>query len=657
MKNRRFIWVVVFFSLFIQFIEAQIQQIDSLEKVLVNTVDAEKKIHIKLQLVDVYNEFNQKKAAAYLKELIKDEKNIVNKEDFVTYCILRVLSSKEKGYFTESKKWASIALKESNKLADSISLKVRLNYLLGAIADDESNIKLAISYHLKALKFSERSKNNSYKATVLGGIGRAYMYLSEYKKAKKYLLRAIRLKNKNKQFDKHLAGYYENLSSCFDEEKDYAKSLLYINKVIEMYKKNHTLVSLVSSYNNKAYTLLLMHKLNEAEQTIKKAFQLADSIHINESEKMFPYSTYAEILFAQNKTEKALYNINKSIALSKKYKDLYLEKYNLNLVYQIYLRQHNYKKALEYFQKKKVVLDSIHNLKKRKELENLMLSYETEKKNKTILLLEKEKQLNQIALTKSRWFQIAFLLLILLLIVLLIFLRTSYKNKVKTEQLLKQSLRDNYEKKIKESELQTLRSQMNPHFLFNSLNSINSFIIKNDKEQASEYLLNFSRLIRNVLHNSKQSKITLQKELETLELYVKMELLRFSNKFNFILFVQNNIEADYIEVPPLILQPFVENSIRHGISKKKNGTIKVEVTQEKEILIISIEDDGMGREAAKNLKKAKNLHRTSYGIKITKERLDLINQSNNKFKSLEIIDLVDEHQNAIGTKVIIKIKL
>jgi LytS/YehU family sensor histidine kinase len=204
---------------------------------------------------------------------------------------------------------------------------------------------------------------------------------------------------------------------------------------------------------------------------------------------------------------------------------------------------------------------------------------------------------------------------------------------------------------------------MNPHFLFNCLNSINSFIIKNEQEKASEYLSKFSKLIRRVLNNSKSSKVTLANELEALELYIELEALRFNEKFNYKITVDSDIETDYIEIPPLIIQPYVENSIWHGLMHKTNGTgtLRINIRKEDEVLVCIIEDNGIGREAAKQLKSKTAVKRKSYGMNITKERLQYINHSNNhngkrETTNIDVIDLKDEVGNPTGTRVIIKIK-
>ena len=654
-KVRNFILLALLFSL-VQ-INAQ-SKADSLKQILATQLSIDEQINVEIQLAQIYLDNDSKKAKEYLDNLqIKLHKNS-DAQFLIPYNISQSIYYRTEGLFNDAKKYAEQALVYANSHKDSLEFKAKIYNSLGAIADDESNIQVAIKFHLIALRYAEKYNDPTLLATILAGLGRAYLYLSEFDIAKEYLVRAIAIKEQSKQYDFYLAAYYTNLSNCYDAEGNYEESLYYLDKSIELNKSNNNLINLITAYNNKAYTLFLMKNLSEAETTVQLALFLSDSLNV-EVEAMFPYSTYAEILFAQNRVEKASLMMEKSIELSKDYNDLYLAKYNLDLLYNINLKNGDYKQALEYFQQKSVVIDSIYNIKSRKEIEKLALEYETEKKNKEIELLNKENRINEIELKKSNQLQAAFLFATVLALLVLFLLWSRQKNKVKTDKLLKQAMEKDFEKKLAESEMQALRAQMNPHFLFNCLNSINSFIIKNKQEQASEYLAKFSKLIRCVLNNSKSSKVTLANELEALELYIEMEALRFSNKFEYKIKVDSEVEKDYIEIPPLIIQPYVENSIWHGLMHKKEGigTLLIEIKKENDILVCTVEDNGIGREAALKLKSKSAVKRKSFGMNITEERLKYINHKYKAHTNIEVIDLKDTMQKGIGTRVVIKIEL
>ena len=213
--------------------------------------------------------------------------------------------------------------------------------------------------------------------------------------------------------------------------------------------------------------------------------------------------------------------------------------------------------------------------------------------------------------------------------------------------------------KIAETEIAALRSQMNPHFIFNCLNSIKLYSLENDSESASIYLTKFSKLIRLVLDNSRSERLTLEKEIETLRLYIEMEIMRFKEKVAYEMVVSPEIDQQYVEIPPLLIQPFVENAIWHGLMHKEFGgkvSILVNLVQEN-MLEIQIIDNGVGREKSAEYKSKTATKHKSFGMKVTNERIDLINQIYKTKARVEIIDLYDTNQIGIGTKVIIQMPI
>jgi len=232
------------------------------------------------------------------------------------------------------------------------------------------------------------------------------------------------------------------------------------------------------------------------------------------------------------------------------------------------------------------------------------------------------------------------------------------QNKVVEAQKIKQ-IETAFEHKIAETEMIALRAQMNPHFIFNCLNSIKLYTLENDSQTASEYLTKFSQLIRLVLENSRSEKVTLQKELETLKLYIELEAMRFKDKVQYKINVVPHIDQQYIEIPPLLLQPYVENAIWHGLMHKpEGGNITIDIAQPDEYLLhIEISDDGIGREMAGQHKSKSATRQKSFGLKMTSERLDAINHIYQTKTEVKIVDLADTEGNAAGTKVIIEIPL
>jgi len=264
----------------------------------------------------------------------------------------------------------------------------------------------------------------------------------------------------------------------------------------------------------------------------------------------------------------------------------------------------------------------------------------------------KEEKLKRAALLK--WVLVGGLL-ISMLAALFIYRNLSLKRK--NEHLENLKAQSDLKLKASELEMQALRAQMNPHFIFNCLSSINHFILKNETDAASDYLTKFSRLIRIVLINSKNKLITLEDELEMLRLYLDMERLRFKNSFSYNINFINSVDIGNIYIPPLLLQPFAENAIWHGLMNKEGeGHLEISLQTDNDFLICHVIDDGIGRKAASEFRSSDE-KKKSLGLKITSERFDLLNESDEKKTYFEFKDLVDDRGNATGTKVMLKIRI
>lgn len=230
------------------------------------------------------------------------------------------------------------------------------------------------------------------------------------------------------------------------------------------------------------------------------------------------------------------------------------------------------------------------------------------------------------------------------------------KNRLQVEQLENQQQQNDLRRHAEQLEIKALRAQMNPHFIFNCLNSINRYILVNDRMAASGYLTTFAMLIRMVLENSEHSLITLADELEMLKLYLELERLRFKNAFNFSIAFINTLDTSTILVPPLLLQPFTENAIWHGLMHKDGpGSIDIAFRLEETILYCMITDDGVGRQQAGKMKSKPAENRKSMGMQLTAERLALLGSPDQTDTFFDIEDLFDEQGQPTGTKVLLKI--
>ncbi len=210
--------------------------------------------------------------------------------------------------------------------------------------------------------------------------------------------------------------------------------------------------------------------------------------------------------------------------------------------------------------------------------------------------------------------------------------------------------------KIASTELKALRAQMNPHFIFNAINSVQYFMTSNDPESSQKYLSKFAKLIRYVMDNSKPASIPLEMELEALKLYIDLEALRFENRFEYRINVDKDIDINYVQIPSMLIQPYVENAIWHGLMHKKgDGKLDITIKMQDTILTCIIEDNGIGRERSKEIKATESAtYHKSFGMSLTKERLEIISRLNNINPRINVIDLY-ENGIATGTKVEISI--
>lgn len=214
-------------------------------------------------------------------------------------------------------------------------------------------------------------------------------------------------------------------------------------------------------------------------------------------------------------------------------------------------------------------------------------------------------------------------------------------------------LQGQQQKRLK-AKMEALRAQINPHFISNSLNAIESLVNMDKKEAATKYLIHFSRLTRKVLNSSRDGKVSLTEEIKTLEHFLELEQLRFRDKLRYLIDVDEDINPNIVEMPAMILQPYIENAIWHGIKPKQGpGLVKVQVEQDGKFLVCTIKDNGIGRTKAAEIKAASVLQQNSVGMKINQERLNVVGRA--KGAKVEIIDLYDEDGNASGTQVIIRL--
>lgn len=305
-------------------------------------------------------------------------------------------------------------------------------------------------------------------------------------------------------------------------------------------------------------------------------------------------------------------------------------------------------RALSYYEAYGEAIDEAQ----RQTLQNQIAKEGILKRQQSILSLSKELALEEseyelqrtnlkLAFSREQFQQFIIYGLLAVLIILLVGTIIIYRNAVKSKtmsQLLA---------------LKSLRSQMNPHFIFNALNSINQFIATNDERAANRFLTEFSRLMRLVLDNSQKDFITLAEEKEIIELYLKLEHYRFRDKFNYQLTVDDGLLLDTIEIPPMLIQPYIENAIWHGLRYRDNGgSLNVSINNKDKEVLITVEDNGVGRQKSMELKTEHQKKHNSTGLKNTQQRINIINKVYHKSYSVEVSDLSED-----GSGTCVKVSL
>lgn len=426
------------------------------------------------------------------------------------------------------------------------------------------------------------------------------------------------------------------LDSALYYEKS-ARQLLKITTEKNRYFTFHVPYLIGTIYLKKNQIQLAKSYIDEA---LSNAYLYSDSVGLASS-----WSALAVYYQRLNKSDSVVKYASKAARTGVNVKRFEAARDAIFLLKKHYESVENTQKALFYSDLSRAIQDSLQNREAIRQSQRLL--YEELQNQQKIAQLQAD---NQNRLIK---YGLGAGLVILLLVAALFWQRSRRKQQENEALDNKLKLQESeFAQKLVETEMTALRAQMNPHFIFNCLNSIKLYTLENDGLTATDYLTKFSRLIRLVLENSRSERITLANELETLQLYIEMEAMRFKDKVKYSIHVAQDIDTHYIEIPPLLLQPYVENAIWHGLMHLEGGgMIWIEVKTVDSFLQIAITDNGIGRAAAAALKSKSATHQKSFGLKMTSERIDLINQLYKTNTQVNIQDL------EVGTRVIVEIPI
>lgn len=534
------------------------------------------------------------------------------------------------------------------KQVANIELEVLSYNMLGVVYRRLDLIRAALDYHKQALDLAESVKNPTMGleqsiAVSRNSIGNIYLLLKQYDLALNMFKKSLLIEQRyNKKLG--LAINHQNIGYALEAKgnlddalKNYQTSLKY-NKQIE------SNIGHVICFNSIARIYIQKERYQEALELLNKAM---DRVLLS-GDQFYVATTYNNLGWAQlniGNLHEAEKNLKKALDISQNFKFKSDEISAYLHLSELYEKKKNYKLAFEYYKKSEELDELITNQRNIEYVNNLILEYQSERKNSKIRELASENEIIKLKVEENRRMYFVGLggLILLVIILYILYRQTKLKD----------------EKKIVTLQQDMLRNQMNPHFIFNSLNSIKLYIINNEKENAVYYLNKFSKLIRKILMASTEKNITLEEELETMQLYMNIENMRFSNQIKYRSKVETGLDTALIKVPSLILQPFLENALWHGLSSKE-GEKKIDLIVEKnslEFITVKIIDNGVGRSESRKIKNNKSLSKNSVGITITKERLANFSKNFSSSYRLNIIDLKDAAGKPSGTCVVIDIPI
>lgn len=485
------------------------------------------------------------------------------------------------------------------------------------------------------IKFIDKAEANRDQKNICWGtiqIAEKSFQIRYYNEAKTYYRKALSVAEKNNAifFKSQIYRGLAEVSLALQEEEEAVRNL---DKCIPLIKEWEESTNLPLTILTKAKILMFQEEYEQANNELASArsqFELlgdkrgiAKTLHL-----------LGQLFFEQDEMKLSESYFKKSLALLQTFEFDPFRIENHRFLAEIYSNQKDYTRAyfnLEEYQKYTNINSSISSTKAINELTQMysreLREYRIKEQEQVITNQKKEKEL--LALKSEKQFSTIILIVIILIsiIIIVIFYFRQLKIKQQTQEIeMSQTL---------------LRTQMNPHFIFNAMSVIQSYIYENDPTKSSKFLVSFSRLIRLILENSPKEFITIETEIDILDKYLKTQKLRFENRFDFKITAPEELIFKKVLIPPMITQPFVENSIEHGqLNIVENGHIHIEFKQLDNMLFVKIEDNGIGRKESEKKKMKKN-HK-SMALNITKERVNILNKKYKSKATVEIGDLKEE---------------
>ena len=575
------------------------------------------------------------------REAINWYRKTPNKKRLAETHLLLGFSLYVQSFFTESIKNLDTAFELHKKHGNKVGM-FWTHHIAEAVYHESGNYEKAFELAIRNLELA--NNNEWFRRNEIASIGWSFQNIEDYETALEY----FRIACVNAQQYPHVFAELFTLQGKYDSAKYYYNLVdtssqsgrrFYLTSIGEFYFAQGQYDKALPNFTR---GLIYHQQLNDRNPVMRSLVDIAKTyLTLGNDDSAFKYA-------------------NESLGLAKQTGAKQFIRDGCEILSTIYDHWHQPDSAYFYYRQYTKLKDYILNNKVKGKLAAYTFEQRTE-------LLNKEKQIQRIQLQKQYLLRDILIgsIIILLLLAGIIFRnivlrrrneKQQLEHKVELQQLEIEKTKAEFQHQTTELEMQALRAQMNPHFIFNSLNSINRFILQNDKAQASEYLTKFSRLVRLILQNSQAALIPLESELEALKLYLELEAVRFNHHFEYKINVDEDLDVDIIKVPPLIIQPYAENAIWHGLMhKEEKGHLEIELFQSEEVLCCKITDDGVGGQRAAELKSKSASTHKSMGMRITADRIAMLQQKKQIDTTIKITDLVLPDGSAAGTEVLLKI--
>ncbi len=615
-------------------------KIDSLKRVLKVVKIDTAKVNIYNHIADIFKESNPDSTSFYaqkanaLSKKIKYGFGLANSNmNFGNANIILGNYKNATTYFFKAQLEYESLLKDDSNNKQLKNGLARAYASAGVVFSEESNYYMALENYQKALKlYLDIDQKNSI-SKAYNNIGIVYKSQGNYPKALEYLEKALKIQQEIGE--QSAAVTLTNIGVIHLENGKDATAFQYYNKAYKLFEKidNQRGFALLNNYMGDYYKKQNNH--TNAITYYTKSLNLYEEMQNKFGASLALYNL-GQLYCDQKNFAEAMPFATKSLAYAKEIGVLDQTFHSEKLVSDLYAFQNNPEQSLLHYKNYIIARDSITNEENNKKFLRAEMDFEYQKKE--ALLIEKEKRQRQFTL---------FSILAAVLLIGLVFVIFN-RRQVKRRLIL--------QKEVAEYEQKALHLQMNPHFVFNCLGSISSFIVQNGTDSALKYLSKFSKLMRLTLEYSKGALIPIDKEVESLQNYLELEQLRFHNKFEFSLTSSPNVEFN-MGLPPLLIQPFVENAILHGmVPKEGNGKIDVDFDVQNKQLVCTISDNGIGLTKSKEMKENSVVAHQSMALEITKKRLEIMEATISKSAQIDIKE-IEEKGEIIGTRVTLRLPI